>query len=45
MDKDLSSEQEKAAVAKAIKEKISPKAFKKLDKKKSGYLSGLIKNI
>jgi len=42
MDIMLESDDEKAAIARAIKEKISTNAFKKLDKKKNGYLSKLI---
>jgi CRISPR/Cas system CMR subunit Cmr6 (Cas7 group RAMP superfamily) len=41
MDIMLESDHEKADVARAIKEKLSAKAFKKLDKKKYGYLSKL----
>ena len=43
MEKNLTTNEEKIIIAKAIKDKISIKAFKKLDKKKSGYLSNLIK--
>ena len=42
IDTRLKADEEKAVVAKAIKKKISTKAFKKLDKRKNGYLSKLI---
>ena len=40
MKKELPAEKERAVVAKAIKEKVSKKAFKILDKKKNGLLEG-----
>ena len=43
MEKNLTTNEEKIIIAKAIQDKISPKTFKKLDKKKNGYLSKLIK--
>lgn len=43
MEKNLTTDEEKTSIAKAIEDKLSPKAFKKLDKKKNGYLSNLIK--
>lgn len=45
MEKNLTTNEEKIIIAKAIQDKISPKAFKRLDKKKNGYLSNLIKQL
>jgi CRISPR-associated protein Cmr6 len=42
MEKELETVEDKAKIAKAIKEKLETKAFKKLDKKKDKYLSKLI---
>ena len=42
MEKELKTVEDKAIIAKAIKEKLGTKAFKKLDRKKDRYLSELI---
>ena len=42
MEAMLESEDEKIIIAKAIKEKVNPKVFKKMDKKKNGYLNRLL---
>ena len=42
MEKELTTNEEKTKVAKAIKEKLEKKAFKKLDRNKNGYLSECI---
>lgn len=45
MEKELKKVEDKGAIAKAIKEKLGIRGFKKLDKKKDGYLSNLIKQL
>ena len=42
MEKELKTLEDKAKIVKAIKDKLNKKAFKKIDKKADGYLSGLI---
>ncbi len=44
MEKELKTVEDKAVIAKAIKEKLETKAFKKLDRKKDRYLSKLIEH-
>jgi len=45
MGKKLKNNEDKATVAKAIKDKLGKKVFKKIDKKADGYLSGLLVKI
>lgn len=45
MEKELKKVEDKGAIAIAIKEKLGPKGFRKLDRKKDGYLSNLIKQL
>jgi len=45
MEKELKKVEDRGAIAKAIKEKLGIRGFKKLDKKKDGYLSNLIKQL
>ncbi|MBW2663356.1 MAG: type III-B CRISPR module RAMP protein Cmr6 [Deltaproteobacteria bacterium] len=45
MEKELKKVEDKGAIAKAIKEKLGTKGFRKLDRKKDGYLSNLIKQL
>jgi len=45
MEKELKTVEDKAVIAKAIKEKLETKAFKKLDRKKDRYLSKLIEHV
>ena len=45
MEKELKTIDEKIVIAKAIKEKVSARVFKKIDKKKNSYLSNLIGKI
>ena len=45
MEKELKEVEDKGAIAKAIKEKLGTKGFRKLDRKKNGYLSNLIKQL
>ena len=45
MEKELKKIEDKGAIAKAIKEKLGTKGFRKLDRKKDGYLSNLIKQL
>ena len=42
MEKELKTVEDKAKIAKAIKDKLDKKAFKKIDKKANEYLSGLL---
>jgi len=42
MEKELKTDDEKIKLAKAIKEKLEKRSFKKLDRNKNGYLSGLL---
>ena len=45
MEKKLENNEDKATVAKAIKDKLEKRVFKKIDKKADGYLSGLLAKI
>ena len=45
MEKELKKVEDKGAIAKAIKEKLGTKGFRRLDRKKDGYLSNLIKQL
>jgi CRISPR-associated protein Cmr6 len=45
MEKNLTTNEEKIIIAKAIQEKISTNSFKKLNKKKNDYLFKLIKQL
>ena len=45
MEKELKKVEDKGVIAKAIKEKLGTKGFRKLDRKKDGYLSNLIKQL
>jgi CRISPR-associated protein Cmr6 len=45
MEKELENNEDKATVAKAIKDKLDKRAFKKIDKKAGRYLSGLLAKI
>lgn len=45
IEKELKSVEDKAAIAKAIREKLGKKEFKKLDRKKDKYLSKLIEQL
>ena len=42
MEKELKTVEERVKIAKAIKDKLDKNAFKRIDKKANGYLSGLI---
>ncbi len=45
MEKELKTVEDKAKIAKAIKDKLDKKAFKKIDKKADGYLSSLLVKV
>jgi len=45
MEKELETVEDKAKIAKAIKDKLDKKAFKKIDKKADGYLSSLLVKV
>ena len=45
MEKELKKVEDKGVIAIAIKEKLGTRGFKKLDRKKDGYLSNLIKQL
>ncbi|MBC2695939.1 MAG: type III-B CRISPR module RAMP protein Cmr6 [Desulfobacteraceae bacterium] len=45
MEKELKKVEDKGAIAIAIKEKLGSRGFRKLDRKKDGYLSNLIKQL